>query len=143
MGSISEHFSYSEFEKSAVAECYGIQNHIVSPEVRDAVKALVLTVLQPLRSMWGEALVINSGFRCQALNAHPAINGAPSSQHLLGEAADVRCHRPLELARLVKAMGLPFDQMILYPTFVHISHKLNGQQRGEVLYNYRYKGKRL
>lgn len=141
MGSISEHFSYKEFERSDAAKYHGIINNVTSAEVRDAIKALVITVLQPLRSAWGNPLVINSGYRCLALNA--LVGGVSTSQHVKGEAADVRCSDPYALARLVKAMGLPFDQMILYPTFVHISHKLNGQQRGEVLYNYRYKGKRL
>ena len=33
-----------------------------------------------------------------------------------------------ELASLAKEINLPYDQMILYPTFVHFSHKLNGKQ---------------
>lgn len=59
-----------------------------------------------------------------------------------GEAADVACDTPYELASLAKELNLPYDQMILYPTFVHFSHKLNGKQRGQILYNYRYKGKK-
>ena len=39
-------------------------------------------------------------------------------------------------------LGLPYDQMILYPTFVHFSHRLEGSQRGQVLYNRRYNGRK-
>ena len=35
------------------------------------------------------------------------------------------------------------DQMILYPTFVHISHKLGGPQRKRILYNKSYKGEQV
>ena len=42
---------------------------------------------------------------------------------------------PHELAELVLQKKLPFDQMILYNTFVHISHKHPGPQRGVVLYD--------
>lgn len=141
MGTISKHFSYREFETSRTADDLGICNVIVTTEVRDAVKALVLEVLEPLRTKWGEPLYINSGYRCPDLNK--AVGGTPTSQHQKGEAADIKADNPLELARLALVLGLPFDQMILYPTFVHFSHKLSGEQRRQVLYNKSYKGPKL
>ena len=138
MGTISKDFSYSEFERSATADRHGITNVITSFEVRDAVKALAEEVLQPLRDAWGKPLKINSGYRCPELNR--LVGGAETSQHLKGEAADVSCDNPSELARLAKRLDLPYDQMILYPAFVHFSHKLDGSQRGETLYNRRYRG---
>lgn len=141
MGTISGNFSYREFEHSTTADHYGILNVINTTEVRDSVKALVDEVLQPLRDAWGKPLAINSGYRSEELNR--VIGGSPTSQHLRGEAADVACDTPLDLAKLVTELKLPFDQMILYPNFVHISHRLNGEQRGEIIYNRRYTGKRL
>ena len=140
MGTISKNFSYKEFEESETAIRKGIANVINTTEIRDSVKALVLNVLQPLRDAWGKPLHINSGYRCSALNE--AVGGVATSQHRLGEASDVACDTPYELASLAKELNLPYDQMILYPTFVHFSHKLNGKQRGQILYNYRYKGKK-
>lgn len=71
-------------------------------------------------------------------------NGLVSIQgNCKGEAADVACDSPVKLARLARDLKLPYDQMILYPTFVHFSHKLNGKQRGQILYNKRYKGEQL
>ncbi len=151
MGTISKNFSYREFEKT---DQLGLQtdNVIRTTEVRDAVKALVLEVLQPLRDAWGAPLSINSGYRCEAVNR--AVGGVSTSQHLKGEAADI-CpsktrndqsvdeERVKALAERVLAFGLPFDQMILYPTFLHISHKLHGAQRGQILYNWRYKGEKI
>lgn len=141
MGTVSKNFSYREFERSEVAERKHITNVITTVAVRDSVKALVDNVLQPLRDKWGEPMVLNSGYRCPELNK--AVKGELTSQHLKGEAADIRCNRPLELAQLAYDMGLPYDQMIIYPTFVHFSHKLEGEQRGQILYNKAYRGEKI
>lgn len=151
MGTISKDFSYREFEVSEVADQKHICNVIVSFDVRDSIKALVDEVLQPLRDAWGKPLAVNSGFRCRELNEE--VGGVPTSQHRKGEAADI-CPFGVrngkgdikvvtELAMLAVKLKLPFDQMILYPSFVHFSHKLEGNQRGQILYNYRYKGEKL
>lgn len=141
MGTISENFSYREFERSETAEKKGIINIINTVQVRDSVKALVDDVLQPLRTAWGRPMTINSGYRCPELNR--AVGGVATSQHTKGEAADVACDDPYALAQLAHELGLPYDQMILYPTFVHFSHRLEGEQRGQILYNKTYKGKRI
>lgn len=141
MGTISKDFSYHEFEDSKTAEEKGICNIVRSFEVRDAIKSLVDNVLQPLRDIAGVPLHINSGYRCSELNA--AIGGVPTSQHMKGEAADIAFPKPIELARMAADNHLPFDQMILYPSFVHFSHKLNGEQRRQVIYNKSYKGEKL
>lgn len=141
MGTISKDFSYREFERSEIAGRKDICNVITSFEVRDAIKELVDTVLQPLRDRWGKPLQINSGYRCPELNKE--VGGQPTSQHVKGEAADIACGNPVELARLAVRLKLPFDQMILYPTFVHLSHRHNGRQRGQILYNRRYTGENV
>ncbi len=141
MGTISRNFSYHEFEASGISKSKGIVNKIDSDDVRNAIRALVLNVLQPLRDHWGAPLQINSGFRCLELNR--AVGGVPTSQHLKGEAADVACSEPHKLASLALRLKLPFDQIILYPAFVHFSYRNNGQQRGEILYSSTYKGLKL
>lgn len=141
MGTISKNFSYREFEESETAKARGITNVISSFEVRDAIRELTNTVLQPLRDAWGQPLHVNSGYRCPKLNA--AVGGAATSQHTKGEAADIKAEHPVKLAQLAYDLGLPYDQMIIYPTFVHFSHKLHGEQRRQVLYNKSYKGRRI
>ena len=141
MGTISKNFSYSEFERSETAEKRGIVNVIATAGVRDSIQALVLNVLQPLRTALGVEMHINSGYRCPELNE--AVGGVPNSMHLRGEAADVATPTPLRLARKAVEMGLPFDQIGIYPTFVHFSHKLGGPQRGQIFYSKNYKGERL
>ena len=141
MGSISKNFSYSEFTKSDTAARKHIQNEITTFEVRDNIKALVDNLLQPLRDAWDAPLFINSGYRCPELNE--AVGGVATSQHVLGMAADVSCSNPYELAKLVKKLRLPFDQMGLYDTFVHLSYRDDGENRNQIIYSKNYKGKRL
>ena len=149
MGTISKNFDYKEFEKTDVPGMQ-VKNTITSTEVRDNIKALVDAVIQPLRDVWDKPLAINSGYRCPEVNK--AVGGVPTSQHTKGEAADVcpfgrNGHGDIEVVRQLaitaRNLGLPFDQMILYPTFVHFSHRRNGAQRGQILYNRRYKGKKI
>ena len=145
MGTISKNFSYREFEKSATAERLDICNVIIDVRVRNAIRALVLNVLQPMRDKLGLPEHISSGYRCPELNRE--VGGTPDSQHTRGEAADIYVlledgtRMPsVELARVIVSMDLPYDQLILYPTFVHVSHKLSGAQRHRILYNKSYKG---
>lgn len=141
MGTISKNFSYSEFERSETAERRGIVNVIATARVRDSIQALVVNVLQPLRTALGVEMHINSGYRCPELNE--AVGGVPNSMHLRGEAADVATPTPLRMARKAVEMSLPFDQIGIYPTFVHFSHRLGGPQRGQIFYSKNYKGERL
>ena len=141
---ITENFTFAEFEESQTAKAKGIANVITSFEVRDTIIALVREVLQPLRNLYKKPMHVNSGYRCQTLNA--AVGGVATSQHCKGEAADIATGSEAEsfkLAKLARENHIPFDQMILYPTFVHFSHKLKGPQRGITLYNKSYRGKKF
>ena len=130
---ISEHFTWSEMQRSDTARRMGIDNTVPEGPARQAVILLVTRILQPLRTAWGRPLTINSGYRSPELNT--AVGGAPDSQHVRGEAADIASPDPLLLAQTVVRNRLPFDQMILYSTFVHISHRPRGPQRGQILYD--------
>lgn len=138
---ISKNFTWSEFTKSDTAKRLHINNAITSWEVRDNIIALVEDILQPLRDAWGGPLFINSGYRCLELNK--AVGGVPTSQHVLGQACDVGVTDPLALAKLAKRMRLQYDQMIIYPSFVHFSFCKDGENRGKVLYSAKYRGPKL
>lgn len=107
-------------------------------EVKGNVMALVNEVLDPVREKLGVALVVNSGYRCKEHNLR--VGGAKGSQHLRGEAADVRLvsgskfqvSGVQDLARAIVELGR-FDQVIVYPTFVHVSWKRFGPNRKQVL----------
>lgn len=86
------------------------------PHVRRALVALCTMVLDPIREHAGRPVVVNSGFRCPALNSR--IGGSPTSQHMRGEAADI--HVPgwteAQLWDLWRWIGwrsrLPYGQVI-------------------------------
>lgn len=56
-----------------------------------------------------------------------ACNGSPTSQHLVGEAIDLKPFGSTTYDRLLEYVynfsdGIHvFDQLILYPTFIHVS----------------------
>ncbi len=103
--------------------------------VPENVKALVENVLDPLREKYGKPIKVNSGYRCPKHNL--AVGGATQSQHMKGEAADIA---PMDgdaselekLVEIIKQNG-KWDQMIVYPTFVHVSWKRFGPNRKQTL----------
>ena len=114
-------------------------------EVRQNIEALVAEVLDPLREAYGKPIYVNSGHRCEAYNRK--LGGVPRSQHIVGEAADIRPSNTdstnrrsatvsganlTDLAKIIVSQG-KFDQLILYPTFLHVSFKRNGNNRHKVL----------
>ena len=101
------------------------------PFARENIEALVRNVLDPVREKLGKPIQVNSGYRCKSHNE--AVGGVKGSQHMQGEAADLRIDgSPEELANAIKENGR-WDQMIIYPGFVHVSWKRNGQNRKQVL----------
>ena len=49
-----------------------------------------------------------------------------------GEAADIHCDDNAKLAKLIVQQGR-FDQLIIYPTFLHVNYKCTGANRHRVL----------
>ena len=99
-------------------------------EVQANIEALVNNVLDPLREACGKPIYVNSGHRCEAYNRK--VGGVPRSQHIVGEAADIHCDDNAKLAKLIVQQGR-FDQLIIYPTFLHVSYKRSGVNRHKVL----------
>lgn len=56
-----------------------------------------------------------------------ACNGAPNSQHLIGEAVDIKPYGSTGFNKLLEMIHdysdhiVSFDQLIIYPSFIHIS----------------------
>ena len=140
----------SEFSHSDTAKANGIDNTIPQ-EAQNNIIALVKAILQPVCDKTKWRCQISSGYRSPELNTHPKIKGSKDSQHMKGEASDCKFYykdeklgnvflNPFHVAQEVRRLKLPFDQMILYPTFVHLSHKAKGENRGQILYHSSYKG---
>ena len=64
-----------------------------------------------------------------------ACNGAPNSQHLVGEAIDIKPYGSTNLNKLLEMIHdysdhiSPFDQLIIYPSFIHISFGLRSRRQ--------------
>ena len=103
---------------------------------RENIEALVEAVLDPARVRLGKPIQVNSGYRCPRHNA--AVGGVPGSQHMRGEAADIRLAEIADNAEIVSAIkeNGRWDQMIVYPTFVHVSWKRTGQNRKQIIYKH-------
>ena len=121
-----KHFTFQELTKSATAKRKGIDNS-PSMQVRANLAALVEKVLDPLREAYGKPIVVTSGYRCEKLNR--AVGGAASSQHVKGQAADIRSVQDTpeenkKLFDLIVKLGLPFDQIINEYNYdwVHVSY---------------------
>lgn len=145
-------FTISELCCSAKATKLKIDN-TPTPGIEQNLKRLVANILDPLREAWGGPIDVTSGYRCPPLNK--AVGGVRNSQHLTGQAADIRIYSRdangkyirdkngdrivdraanRRLFQLIQSMGLPFDQLIDESNFswVHVSFDTSRNRR-EVL----------
>ena len=150
---LSEHFSLSEFERSATATRLGIDNSVPSQYI-PALQQLCKEILEPLREFAGQPIIISSGYRCPQLNVK--VGGVYSSQHTLGEAADIRLPRTpyvdwgdnlahTDMSVAYRWLGFlerhtDFDQLILEHShgeyWIHVSFKRNRtRNRQQVIHN--------
>lgn len=129
-----KYFTIAELCRSNTADRLGINNRCKIEHV-STLTALVNNVLDPLREWYGKPIVVNSGYRCPALNE--AVKGSKTSQHMTGQAADIdtgdRQQNKLLFEYIRK--NLPFDQLIDESNFawVHVSFKADGNNRKQVL----------
>ncbi|MBO5627228.1 MAG: peptidase M15 [Prevotella sp.] len=122
---------YRERQQERCRECRLQQAASRLPNgIEENIEALVEQVLDPARDRLGKAVMVNSGFRCPVHNK--AVGGVYNSQHVSGQAVDVHCKDNKKLAKVIVENGR-FDQLILYPTFVHVSWKRQGGNRQQIL----------
>ena len=80
-----------------------------------------LMLLEPAREAIGCPILINSGFRSESVNRR--VGGVKNSQHLIGQAADIRPQDPAQFQRLVSFLKSCeyTDQLLTGPGWLHIS----------------------
>lgn len=108
---IGKHFTLAELTHSQAAARKGLKN---SPDAvaLESLQLLVQHVLDPLREALGRPIAVSSGYRSPLVNR--AVGGASSSQHVLGQAADITVPgmHVTEVVARIRDLGLPFDQLI-------------------------------
>lgn len=137
--SLSPHFRVSEFTKSATALRHGISN-VPPPEAVKNLKALCAGTLEPLRVGLELPVIITSGYRTKVLNDILA-HASERSQHMRGQAADFyvqgsgsRRELLIKAFRLIlTSPDIDFDQLILYPSFIHVSYVSKEKNRRGIL----------
>ena len=148
-----KYFTISELLKSDTALKHNLWNG-ANLEVEENLRSLVERVLDPLREAYGKPIRVTSGYRCPQLNR--LVGGAPNSQHMRGEAADIVAYSSvliagkdlrstnweenLKLGKLIEQLG-NFDQLIYEqcdkqgnPRWIHVSWKRNGWNRKQVIH---------
>ena len=113
---LSEHFT--------LAECCNWKKYPANqPTMQQMVNMAYgcLMLLEPARKAIGCPIIVNSGFRCEAVNRQ--VGGVRNSQHLQGCAADVRPRDPQQFQRLVSFLKACeySDQLLTGPDWLHIS----------------------
>ena len=123
---MGKYFTINELTKSSTAQRLHIDNN-PTQEVKDNLNKLIDNVLDPLRELYGKPIIVNSGYRSFKLNK--AVGGAKNSQHLVGQASDIRTVQNTkesnkQLFELIKNSKLPFDQLINEYDYnwVHVSY---------------------
>lgn len=110
---LTRNFTFEELCHSDTAVQRGIDNTPGDVKVVENMTNLCIEVLQPLRDHIGRAVKVNSGYRCQELNK--VVGGAPNSQHMKGEAADLSISSADEGRQWAAWIedNCRFDQMLL------------------------------
>ncbi len=94
-----------------------------------------LMLLEPARQLVGP-IIINSGYRSSCVNA--LVGGVKSSQHLTGQAADIRPRDPKQFSKLVDFLKNweHTDQLLTGNGWLHISWNPFGKPRNYVRVGY-------
>lgn len=118
---LSPSFTLDEFLVSQTAARHDI-SMAPSQYVIDNLTRLCETILQPLRDDLGVPIVITSGWRPEELNR--LIGGSETSQHIHGEAADIRAvgKKPAEVVTRIQYLDLTYHQLIHeFGQWTHVS----------------------
>ena len=139
---LTPHFALREFIVSSTAMKHGIDNR-PTPDVVENLKHLCQHTLEPLREKLGLPIVITSGYRTKALN-DIIVHASRKSQHMTGQAADFYIpevsgnlsHRErliLAFRTIITNPEVDFDQLILYPNFIHVSYVSKETNRHKIM----------
>ena len=118
---LTPHFTLEELTKTKT----GLSN-VPNVEQTNQLRKLCCDILEPIRYKICQPIIVNSAFRSYAVNK--SVGGVPTSQHLLGQAADICSSVQIfclynAIKSLVNNGEFNVGQCILYAKshFVHVS----------------------
>lgn len=136
----SDFFTLQEFIKSSTATRLKIDN-TPNAEILRNLQYGVQMVLDPLRRIHQQPIIITSGYRCAQLNK--AVGGVPSSWHTKGNAADIHIKDENEAREIFNILKtLPSVDTALFEhshqsQWIHVQWDMNKTPRHH--YNFNYK----
>jgi zinc D-Ala-D-Ala carboxypeptidase len=134
---LSKNFTLAELTKTST----GLPNDI-SKHLEGNIQSLVDNVLQPVRDALG-VIIVTSCYRSPEVNK--AIGGSSTSQHCLGQAADLKFKGGNDVLFNWLKENTDFDQLIWEfgtdeePSWVHISY--SPRHRKQILKAIKHNGK--
>lgn len=78
----------------------------------------LLSKLNQLREKFGGPIIVNDALRCARHNAE--VGGVNDSEHMTGQAADLRVDNSTDRLKLVKAAVEIFNRVGVGKTFLHV-----------------------
>jgi uncharacterized protein YcbK (DUF882 family) len=138
-GHVTQNFKYSELNHSGYALRHGLTN--VAQGIAKQNQEWLAIVLEIIRYHFNVPMQITSGYRTEQVNK--AVGGSPTSAHVQGSAADVsfadvaknklaQRQRAIEIAKYLDSIGLLYDQIIWYPSWIHIGMRFRGTPRRQL-----------
>lgn len=131
-----KYFKFSEMVKSDIAIKNNIDNY---PKLAETISNLfdVIIVIDKVRTDWGSAINVTSGYRCEQLNE--LVGGAERSGHKYGNAVDLvpSNGKVVELFYFIKDFlivnKIEFDELLLENGWIHFSLKSwNNEHRKKI-----------
>lgn len=117
---ISKNFTLSELVKTNT----GLLNNPNEEQIMN-LRVLTAAILQPLRSLLNEKVIITSGFRSKEVNT--AVKGSEDSLHMSGMAADFKVKSFALAIEYIKEY-LVYTELGIYKTkegvikFIHVAY---------------------
>ena len=136
----SDYFTLEELIKSTTAARLKINNTPTNEIIRN-LQYGVSMVLDPLRRIHQQPIIITSGYRCVQLNK--AVGGVPSSWHTKGNAADIHIKDENEAREIFNILKtLPSVDTALFEhsrqsQWIHVQWDMTKTPRHHFNFNYK------
>lgn len=135
----SDFFTLQELTKSTTAKLLKIDNTPNAEIIRN-LQYGVQMVLDPLRRIHQQPIIITSGYRCEQLNN--AVGGVPNSWHTKGNAADIHIKNANDAREIFQILKtLPSVDTALFEhsrqsQWIHVQWDMTKTPRHHYNFNY-------